>query len=144
MRGLEIIAEVRYIGFSTPFGVWPKWLSWQSDTLVMCRSWVRFPVLANVIITPTPGSDITTNRKAIEGIQRLVRLAANVLQDENIVITDNRGNILNAFIFESGFKPQGPGGVSSNVPLLSCLGQRNLGIYAILANTDLKEQQSHR
>jgi len=101
------------------------------------------PHPASVIITPTPGSGITTNRKAIEGIQRLVRLAANVLQDENIVITDNRGNILNAFIFESGFKPQGPGGVSSNVPLLSCLGQRNLGIYAILAKADLKEQQSH-
>ena len=27
----------------------PRWLSWQSGTLVMCRSRVRFPVLAFTI-----------------------------------------------------------------------------------------------
>jgi len=71
----------------------------------------QHPASASVIITPAPGSGITTNRKAIAGIQRLVRLAVDILQDKNILITDHRGNILNAFIFESMLEPQGPGGV---------------------------------
>ena len=55
------------------------------------------PVSASVVITPKPGSDITENRRKVEGIQRLLRLAIEGLQDENIVITDHRGNILNDF-----------------------------------------------
>jgi flagellar M-ring protein FliF len=55
------------------------------------------PVSASVIITPRPGSDITTNRKKIEGIQRLIKLAIEGLQDDNIVITDQAGNMLNDF-----------------------------------------------
>ncbi|MCL2380710.1 MAG: flagellar M-ring protein FliF [Treponema sp.] len=55
------------------------------------------PVSASVIITPRPGSDITENRRKIEGIQRLLRFAIEGLRDENIVITDHRGNILNDF-----------------------------------------------
>jgi flagellar M-ring protein FliF len=56
------------------------------------------PVTASVIITPRPGSDITTpNRKKIEGIQKLLRLAIEGLKDENIVITDQNGNVLNDF-----------------------------------------------
>jgi len=55
------------------------------------------PVTASVIITPRPGSDITTNIKKIEGIQKLLRLAVEGLKDENIVITDYNGNVLNDF-----------------------------------------------
>jgi len=55
------------------------------------------PVSASVIIIPRPGSDITTNRKKIEGIQRLIKLAIEGLKDENIVITDQAGNMLNDF-----------------------------------------------
>jgi flagellar M-ring protein FliF len=55
------------------------------------------PVSASVQITPSPGSDITTNRKKLEGIQRLIKLAVAGLQDENIVITDNTGQQLNDF-----------------------------------------------
>jgi flagellar M-ring protein FliF len=55
------------------------------------------PVSASVIITPKPGSDITTNRKKVEGIQKLLRLAVEGLKDENIVITDYNGNVLNDF-----------------------------------------------
>ena len=55
------------------------------------------PVSASVIITPTPGSDITTNRKKIEGIQKLIKLAIEGLLDENIVITDHYGNPINDF-----------------------------------------------
>ena len=55
------------------------------------------PVTASVIITPKPGSDIVENRKKIEGIVKLVKLAIQGLQDENIVITDHRGTILNDF-----------------------------------------------
>jgi flagellar M-ring protein FliF len=55
------------------------------------------PTTASVIITPRPGSDIITNRKKIEGIQKLLRFAIEGLTDANIVITDQVGNVLNNF-----------------------------------------------
>lgn len=55
------------------------------------------PVTASVIITPRPGSDITQSRSKIEGIVKLVRLAVEGLKDENIVISDQRGVVLNDF-----------------------------------------------
>ncbi|MDR1971577.1 MAG: flagellar M-ring protein FliF [Treponema sp.] len=55
------------------------------------------PTTASVIITPKPGSDITANRKKIEGIQKLLRFAIEGLTDQNIVITDHAGNVLNDF-----------------------------------------------
>ncbi len=55
------------------------------------------PVTASVIITPVPGSDITTNRKKIEGIVRLVMFAVEGLSKDNIVITDHNGIVLNNF-----------------------------------------------
>ena len=55
------------------------------------------PVSASIILTPAPGSDITTNVKKIQGIQKLVELAVEGLKPDNIVITDNQGNILNDF-----------------------------------------------
>ncbi len=55
------------------------------------------PVTASVIITPRPGSDITTNRKKIEGIVRLIQLAVGGLTGDNIVITDPSGMVLNDF-----------------------------------------------
>jgi len=55
------------------------------------------PVTASVIITPKPGSDITENRKKIEGIVSLIKFAVAGLQDENIVITDQNGLKLNDF-----------------------------------------------
>ncbi len=55
------------------------------------------PVTASVILTPKPGSELANNRKQIEGIQRLIKLAVAGLKDENIVITDQNGNQLNDF-----------------------------------------------
>jgi flagellar M-ring protein FliF len=55
------------------------------------------PTTASVIITPRPGSDILSNRKKIEGIQKLLRFAIEGLADTNIVITDQAGNVLNDF-----------------------------------------------
>jgi flagellar M-ring protein FliF len=55
------------------------------------------PVTASVIITPKPGSDIAGNRKKIEGIQKLIKFAVAGLKDENIVITDQNGIVLNDF-----------------------------------------------
>lgn len=55
------------------------------------------PVSASVIITPSPGSDIRENRKKVEGIQRLLKLAIAGLTDEHIVITDHTGMQLNDF-----------------------------------------------
>jgi flagellar M-ring protein FliF len=55
------------------------------------------PVTASVILTPRPGSDITANRKKIEGIQKLLKFAIEGLQDENIVIADQNGMMLNDF-----------------------------------------------
>lgn len=55
------------------------------------------PVTASIIIYPRPGSDITTNRGKLEGIQKIVRFAVSGLADENIVITDQNGIVLNDF-----------------------------------------------
>ena len=55
------------------------------------------PVSASVTIIPTPGSDITQNRKKIEGIQKLLITAIEGLKEENITITDNYANRLNDF-----------------------------------------------
>ncbi|MDR2808900.1 MAG: flagellar M-ring protein FliF [Spirochaetaceae bacterium] len=55
------------------------------------------PVTASVIITPKPGSDITENRKKIEGIQKILKFAIEGLKDENIVIADYTGLVLNDF-----------------------------------------------
>ncbi|HUW68835.1 MAG TPA: flagellar basal-body MS-ring/collar protein FliF [bacterium] len=60
------------------------------------------PVTASVIIYPKPGSDITTNRKKLEGIQKIIRFAVSGLTDENIVITDQNGLQLNDFAGMSG------------------------------------------
>ncbi|MFQ3619993.1 MAG: flagellar basal-body MS-ring/collar protein FliF [Spirochaetales bacterium] len=55
------------------------------------------PVTASIIITPKPGSDITQNRKKIEGIVRLVQFAVEGLKPEHITITDHTGIVLNDF-----------------------------------------------
>jgi flagellar M-ring protein FliF len=55
------------------------------------------PTTAGVIITPRPGSDITQNRKKIEGIQKLLMTAVEGLKPENITITDQNGLVLNDF-----------------------------------------------
>ena len=55
------------------------------------------PVTASVIITPRPGSDIVSNRKKIEGIVKLVQFAVEGLADDNIIISDYRGTVLNNF-----------------------------------------------
>jgi flagellar M-ring protein FliF len=57
----------------------------------------RNPVTASIIITPKPGSDITQNRKKIEGIVRLVQYAVEGLKPEHITITDQNGLVLNDF-----------------------------------------------
>jgi flagellar M-ring protein FliF len=56
------------------------------------------PVTASVIITPSPGSDIVENRKKIEGIEKLLMLAVEGLQQENLVISDQEGVVLNDFV----------------------------------------------
>jgi flagellar M-ring protein FliF len=55
------------------------------------------PATASVSLMPTPGSDITENRKKIEGIQKILKYAVEGLKDENIVITDQSGLVLNDF-----------------------------------------------
>jgi flagellar M-ring protein FliF len=60
------------------------------------------PVTASVIIYPKPGSDIASNRKKLEGIQKIIRFAVSGLRDENIVITDQNGLQLNDFAGMAG------------------------------------------
>jgi flagellar M-ring protein FliF len=55
------------------------------------------PVTASVIIIPKPGSDIVQNRRKVEGIQKTLKFAIEGLKDENIVITDQTGLVLNDF-----------------------------------------------
>jgi flagellar M-ring protein FliF len=72
-------------------------IGWPTDRLFVPE---QNPITASVRITPKPGSDIARfpqNRRQIEGIQKLLQYAIEGLQAEHIVITDNRGNILNDF-----------------------------------------------
>jgi len=55
------------------------------------------PYTASVIITPSPYSDILTNKKKIEGIINLIAFGADRLKPENVVVTDHHGNILSDF-----------------------------------------------
>jgi flagellar M-ring protein FliF len=55
------------------------------------------PVTASVIIFPKPGSDLVQNRKKVEGVQKILKFAVEGLADENIVITDQNGIVLNDF-----------------------------------------------
>lgn len=55
------------------------------------------PYTASVIITPSPYSDILTNKKKIEGIINLIAFGVDRLKPENVVVTDNHGNILSDF-----------------------------------------------
>ena len=61
------------------------------------------PVTASVIITPSPGSDVTQNRKKIEGIQKILKFAVEGLKDEFITINDQNGIQLNNFEDIEGF-----------------------------------------
>lgn len=55
------------------------------------------PTTASVIIYQRPGSDILTNKKKIQGIQKLLMFAVEGLKEENISIADSTGTILNDF-----------------------------------------------
>ena len=55
------------------------------------------PVTASVILFAKPGSDLAQNRKKIEGVQKILKFAVEGLKDEDIVITDQDGIILNDF-----------------------------------------------
>jgi flagellar M-ring protein FliF len=68
--------------------VWPKEQLFIND---------QNPASASVLVIPKPGSDITQNRKKIEGIQKLLKYTVEGLKDEFIVISDNKGLLLNDF-----------------------------------------------
>jgi len=55
------------------------------------------PWKASVTIVAKPFSDIYNNKKKIEGIIRLVVNGIDKLKEENVVVTDNQGNILSDF-----------------------------------------------
>jgi len=57
----------------------------------------RSPITAAVTIFPKHGSDITQNRRKIEGIQSLLKLSVMGLQDQYITINDSAGQRLNNF-----------------------------------------------
>ena len=55
------------------------------------------PVTASVILKVTPTSTLLTDRKRIQGIQRLILTAVEGLREENLIITDSDGNQINDF-----------------------------------------------
>ncbi len=55
------------------------------------------PWKASVIITPAPYSDIIKNKKKIKGIIQLVAFGVDKLSTDNVVVSDNHGNILSDF-----------------------------------------------
>lgn len=55
------------------------------------------PNTAAVALTPTIGSDVTTNLHKIKGIEQMVLRSIPGLQKENLTITDHQGLILNNY-----------------------------------------------
>jgi flagellar M-ring protein FliF len=56
------------------------------------------PITVSAVITPAPGSDITENRRKIEGLEKLIKFAVAGLQLEDIFITDKMSGLhLNDF-----------------------------------------------
>jgi flagellar M-ring protein FliF len=82
------IKAIKNISDAKVFINWPERELFRSD---------QKAVTASVIITPKKGSDIIRNRKKIEGIQKLLKFAVDGLDDENIIIVDQNGSILNDF-----------------------------------------------
>ncbi len=54
------------------------------------------PLTASVIITPSPNSTITEDKKRIRGLQNLVARSVDRLEPENVHIFDHKGNELTA------------------------------------------------
>ena len=46
------------------------------------------PVTASVVLYTKPGSDLTTNRKKVEGVQKIILKAVEDLKTDNIVISE--------------------------------------------------------
>jgi len=69
-------------------------IAWPEKKLFTSR---QNSISASLTIIPKHGSDITNNRKKIEGIQKILKFAIEGLKDENIVITDQTGIIINYF-----------------------------------------------
>lgn len=53
------------------------------------------PVTASVILTFTPNSDMATNRRKIQSVEKILMNAVEGLKKENITIADKRGTTLN-------------------------------------------------
>ena len=69
-------------------------IAYTSDRL---ESVISSTIQVCVIITPQADSDITENRIKIEWIQKLLTVILLDLKEENIVICDNTGMVLNEF-----------------------------------------------
>ena len=55
------------------------------------------PVSASIVLKLTPNSDLATNRRRIQGVQKIILSAVEGLKEENLVISDMEGNVLNDF-----------------------------------------------
>jgi len=55
------------------------------------------PVTASIIVTPKPGTDLEESRDRIEGIEKLIMMAVEGLEKDNITITNHNGVVLNDF-----------------------------------------------
>lgn len=61
----------------------------------------NFPLTASIVITPSPGSDISSNKKKIKGLRDLIAKGVDRLKPENVVIMDHSGNVLTDKLTES-------------------------------------------
>lgn len=59
------------------------------------------PIEASVIITPSPFTDLKDNKKKVQGLINLVAFGIPELKKENIVIVDDKGNVLSDILTAS-------------------------------------------
>jgi len=69
-------------------------IAFPKDTLFTTQA---LPVTATLTIIPELGSNITENKKSIEGIKKIVAYGIPGLTPENVIITDQFGNIISDF-----------------------------------------------
>ncbi len=55
---------------------------------------------ASVVITPSPYSDITENRRKVKAVVEIVARGISGLKPENIVVVDNKGNVLSDLLIQ--------------------------------------------
>lgn len=115
---------------------------------------INEPLTASVIVTPSPGSEISDDKKRIKGIQRLVAKGVDRLEPESVHVFDHRGNELTALLEDdedsdlnqlmefNRFRQRLKSDIKSDIE--SILRETFLDGYTLAINTDINREKSEK